>query len=266
MDKPKVVVKKKKIKIKKKAKPKPSTQMQTQKVIVNLSDVLKPRAKSKRKASSKASPQVIYQPAPITLQPDIQNIIRSEMARANSHHQQLTPSKIGHLVDNLTSISIPVAPELVTTEPPMMRSIGDNLKPIGERPIILEPVDEDKKKITFQPVGERPIILESPDDDKAKKQMLGFQPVGLAASPDIKMETFEERAKRGRPVGFKVAEESKKKASESMVATKAIMKEEAGGVLKSPGSGRKKTGLTKREQQKLDKALLKEAARQAQTN
>lgn len=220
MDKPKVVVKKKKIKKKPKSKAKTPTQMQTQRVVVNLTDALKSKSKSKsrRKPTSKASTQVIYQPAPTPLQPDIQNIIRSEISKAvGSQHQQLTPSKIEQDVNNLVTTPEPV---LVRTESPMMRSIGANLEPVGERPIILEPVDEEPVIVTEpEPAKERVILLMKPGD---------LQPVGVPMlEPEIKMETFEEKAKRGRPVGYKPSDETKSKIAESLVKTKALMKEQA---------------------------------------
>ena len=59
-----------------------------------------------------------------------------------------------------------------------------------------------------------------------------LQPVGVPIlEPDIKMETFEEKAKRGRPVGFKPSEETKAKTSETLSKTKALMRDIAEGTV-----------------------------------
>lgn len=244
MDKPKVVVKKKKIKKKPKSKAKTATQMQTQKVIVNLSDVLKPKSKSRKRTSTstktKQEPQIIYQPAPLPLQPDLQNIIRSELSKVNSRHEQLTPSKIEQAVNNLVPVLTP-EPALVRTEPPIMKTIKANLQPVGERPIILEPPDEEPVLVkTEPPAKEKMILLMKPAD---------FKPI-YEPEPDPELQI--EKGKRGRPLGAKQSAETKARISESLVKTKAFLKEVEG------------TKLTKKEKKAL--AKQRETERQLQAS
>lgn len=241
MDKPKVVVKKKKIKKKPKSKAKTATQMQTQKVIVNLSDVLKPKSKSRKRTSTstktKQEPQIIYQPAPLPLQPDLQNIIRSELSKVNSRHEQLTPSKIEQAVNNLVPVLTP-EPALVRTEPPIMKTIA-NFQPVGERPIILEPPDEEPVLVkTEPPAKEKMILLMKPADLKPI-----YEP-----DPELQIE----KGKRGRPLGAKQSAETKARISESLVKTKAFLKEVEG------------TKLTKKEKKAL--AKQREIERQLQAS
>lgn len=203
--------KKQKAKAKAKAKTKP-TQTQTQKVIVNLQDVFKKKRKSPRKtaASTRVSaaskpPQVIYQPAPMALQPDLASIIREQLSKSMPQ-PTLTRSVVQQDVPQLTR----------TEAPNQLRSF--TRRDIEDRPTILEGVDEG---FTRRDIEDRPVILEEVDDDLdiipsslASEEQDDFQRVGVPMQePEIRMETFEEKAKRGRgrPRGFKVTKETKDK-------------------------------------------------------
>jgi hypothetical protein len=229
--KPKVIVKKKKIKKKSKPKAKAPTQMQTQKVIVNLSDVLKTKSKSRKRTSTKTKqqePQIIYQPAPLPLQPDLQNIIRTELSKIpSSKHQQLTPSKIEQVANNLVPIP---QPEVSRTESPKKKTIDSLLsslesigKNIGEIPIILDPPDEEPILVTTP----EPVLLTTPEPVMLTTPEPDFQFVGVPKKePQITETTFEEKAKRGRPLGTKLSDETKQKISQA-VARRAKQKKAA---------------------------------------
>jgi hypothetical protein len=154
--------KKQKAKAKAKAKTKP-TQTQTQKVIVNLQDVFKKKRKSPRKttASTRVSaanrqPQVIYQPAPMALQPDLASIIREQLSKSMPQ-PTLTRSVVQQDVPQLTRTRAP-AQLRASAEPDFFDAVGEAPRQLEPRPTILEDVDEDPLRSTsmLQPVGMPP--------------------------------------------------------------------------------------------------------------